>query len=85
MQPLEEVNVQKRMLLRREIQTAFEYSTCNNGECLPEICNEFVAIYMPTQSDNAQSIQQNIFIDLIRHMCSWMFEKGFTSSKIGMI
>ena len=31
-QPMDDANIQQRMLLRKEIQNAFEYCTCNNSE-----------------------------------------------------
>lgn len=72
-QPLDSGNIQQRMLLRRDMQNIFEYCTCNNAECMPEICNEFITIYMPNKKGSAQTIDQSQLVDLTRHMCNWLF------------
>lgn len=45
-QPLDDLHVQQRIVLKAEIMQKFEFSECQNAECIPEICNEFVSIYM---------------------------------------
>jgi hypothetical protein len=56
-QPLDEANIQQRMLLRKDMQNMFEYCTCNNAECIPEICNEFVTMYMPSRRGSAAVLE----------------------------
>ena len=50
---LDDLNVQRRMQLRQDLQAKFDFSLCQNAECLPEICNEFVSIYMPSKKGTA--------------------------------
>ncbi len=54
----------------------------NNAECVPEICNEFVTIFLPRRKDTMEIAKA---VDLTRHMCNWLFMQGFTCSKISVI
>lgn len=60
-----------------------DYSTVNSAEHAPEICNEFVTIFM--QDRRALTIEKNQMIDLTRNLCHWLFQESFTTSKVTMI
>jgi hypothetical protein len=70
------------MLLRKDLQNAFEFSAVSNAECVPEICNEFVTIFLPRRKETFEVTKA---VDLTRHMCNWLFMQGFTCSKISVI
>jgi len=60
-----------------------DYAVINSAEHAPEICNEFVTIFM--QDRRALTIEKNQMIDLTRNLCNWLFQEGFTTSKVTMI
>ena len=57
-----------------------EYSRVNNAEHVPEICNEFVTIFVSERP--AMTIEKNLSIDLTRNFCNWLFQESFTTSKV---
>ena len=83
-QPMDDSNIQKRMLLRQDMQKVQEFSACQNAECLPEISNEFIGVYLP-QRQGANTLEQQTYVDLTRNLCFWLFVQGFTCSKISLI
>ncbi len=58
-QPLDEVHIKQRMLLRRDMQNIFEFTSCNNAECLPEICNEFITVFMAGREQGTNRLEAN--------------------------
>lgn len=60
-----------------------EFSIINNAEHAPEICNEFVTVFL--QDKKEVQISKNESIDLTRNICHWLFTEGFTCSKVSMI
>lgn len=56
----------------------------NNAEHAPEICNEFVTVYLENKK-NQVSITKPDQIDLTINLCHWLFENHFTCSKLTMI
>ncbi len=62
-----------------------QFCLTNNAEHAPEICNEFVTVFME-QKRNAQfDISKPDQIDLTINLCHWLFENQFTCSKLTMI
>jgi hypothetical protein len=61
-----------------------EFCVINNAEVLPEVCNEFITIYLDTKKD-ACGMQKEDAIDYTRHLCHWLFINGHTCSKLSMI
>ena len=62
-----------------------EFATVNNAEVVPEVCNEFVTVYMEARKSQPQALSRQDNIDMTRHMCHWMFVNGHTCSKLSMI
>lgn len=60
-----------------------EFCLENNAEHAPEICNEFVTVFM--ESKKQIEISKNDQIDLTINFCHWLFEHQFTCSKLTMI
>jgi hypothetical protein len=60
-----------------------DYSTINCAEHAPEICNEFVTIFV--QDRRSLTVEKNQSIDLTRNLCHWLFQESFTTSKVTMI
>lgn len=76
-----------------------EFCVHNNAETAPEICNEFVTVYMEAKGRQWQFVKQQLpecglqlpdldrgeVIDLTMNICHWLFECHFTSSKLSLI
>jgi hypothetical protein len=69
-----------------EIAEASKHEFCltNSAEHAPEICNDFVTIYMD-QNRSLMEISKPDQIDLTINLCHWLFENQFTCSKLSMI
>lgn len=61
-----------------------EFSSINNSEHAPEICNEFVTVFLQERSKDI-SLSKNESIDLTRNICHWLFTESYTCSKVSMI
>ena len=56
-----------------------------NAEHAPEICNEFVTVFMEHKRNAQFDISKPDQIDLTINLCHWLFENQFTCSKLTMI
>jgi hypothetical protein len=61
-----------------------QYCLTNNAEHAPEICNEFVTVFMENKRGQCE-ISKPDQIDLTINLCHWLFENQFTCSKLTMI
>ncbi len=61
-----------------------EFSVINNSEHAPEICNEFVTVFLQERNKEI-SLTKNESIDLTRNICHWLFTECYTCSKVSMI
>ena len=83
-----ETNSQKisRHILLTEEQVQMmkdEYSRVNNAEFAPEVSNEFAVLFLPEHSSSG--LQSNEGINLLINLAEWMFENGYTCTKISLI
>lgn len=62
----------------------YDFSEINNAEHAPEICNEFVTVFLQERSKDV-TLQKNQSIDLTRNICHWLFTESYTCSKVSMI
>ena len=69
--------------LKKDIETK-QFCLVNNAEHAPEICNEFVTVYMEYKK-NLLDIPKHDQIDLTINLCHWLFQCQFTCSKLTMI
>eukprot|EP00826_Nyctotherus_ovalis_P037043 TRINITY_DN3350_c0_g1_i5.p1 TRINITY_DN3350_c0_g1~~TRINITY_DN3350_c0_g1_i5.p1 ORF type:complete len:155 (-),score=54.64 TRINITY_DN3350_c0_g1_i5:250-714(-) len=56
-----------------------EYSLYNNGEQMPDICNEFIAGYLEGWGSVVEVEEMK---ELTLHFCNWIFFNGYTCSLI---
>lgn len=61
-----------------------QFCLANTAEHAPEICNEFVTVYME-DNRSVSNIDRTDSIDLTINLCHWLFENQFTCSKLTMI
>jgi hypothetical protein len=80
--PASESIIEKARELKSKAK-GVEFSVINNAEHAPEICNEFVTVFLQDKKDFA--LQKNESIDLTRNICHWLFTEGYTCSKVSMI
>ena len=83
--PLDDKHISKRVMLKQELIEKIEFCSINNAEVVPEVCNEFVTMYMEARKARPSNIDRTELIDLTRHMCHWMFVNGHTCSKLSII
>jgi hypothetical protein len=57
----------------------------NNCEFAPEVCNEFVTVYLEDPGRNKGKVQKQEIIDLTQHLCHWLFTNKLTCSRLSMI
>ena len=57
----------------------------NNSEVIPEVCNEFVTVFMEARKNIPSTLSRQDNVDLTRHICHWMFIHGHTCSKLSII
>ena len=62
-----------------------EYVSVNNAEVIPEVCNEFVTVFMEARRNSPHSMNRQENVEMTRHMCHWMFINGHTCSKLSVI
>jgi hypothetical protein len=61
-----------------------DYCCNNNGEQVPDMCNEFLMHYIKSRR-NCIKLEDRELIDLMQNLCHWMFVNGYTCSKIALI
>eukprot|EP00826_Nyctotherus_ovalis_P032994 TRINITY_DN2659_c0_g1_i3.p1 TRINITY_DN2659_c0_g1~~TRINITY_DN2659_c0_g1_i3.p1 ORF type:complete len:198 (+),score=38.77 TRINITY_DN2659_c0_g1_i3:796-1389(+) len=61
-----------------------DYCCDNNGEQVPDMCNEFLMNYIK-QNRNYTDLDDSELIELMQNLCYWMFINGYTCSKIALI
>lgn len=81
--PATEGILEKAKELRNKAN-GLEFSIINNAEHAPEICNEFVTVFLQERSKDV-SLLKNESIDLTRNICHWLFTESYTCSKVSMI
>ena len=70
-----------------EIDKTKEYTEVNNSDQVPDLCNEFItdfmenADYFGLNSDD----NKNELIEIIQHFCFWLFDNGYTSSRLTLL
>uniref|UniRef100_A0A7S3FW29 Uncharacterized protein n=1 Tax=Strombidium rassoulzadegani TaxID=1082188 RepID=A0A7S3FW29_9SPIT len=79
----ENINIDSNPELKQDIETKL-FCLVNNAEHAPEICNEFVTVYMEYKK-TIFDIPKHDQIDLTINLCHWLFECQFTCSKLTMI
>jgi hypothetical protein len=79
----EGIRLENNPELKLDIETK-QFCLVNNAEHAPEICNEFVTVYMEYKK-NIYDIPKHDQIDLTINLCHWLFQCQFTCSKLTMI
>ena len=68
-QQIDDERIEEKM---RNYPTGKEFTGLQSAEYMPEVCNEFVSVFLPEQSQR-HSVPLNTCVDLVRNLCSWLF------------
>jgi len=79
----EDIKVETNSQYKHDMETK-AFCLYNNAEHAPEICNEFVTVFMENKRGQCE-ISKPDQIDLTINLCHWLFENQFTCSKLTMI
>ena len=64
-------------------ETTEEHSMKNNADNVPDICNEFITDFM--EGYDYFGLDTMELIDIIQHLCNWLYENKFTTSKLSLV
>ena len=79
----EQIKLEENPQIKNDSETK-QFCLYNNAEHAPEICNEFVTVFMENKRGQYE-ISKPDQIDLTINLCHWLFENQFTCSKLTMI
>jgi hypothetical protein len=60
-----------------------EFSVKNNADTVPDTCNEFITDFM--ENNDYFGLDTMELIDIIQHLCNWMYENKYTTSKLTLV
>lgn len=60
-----------------------EFSAHNNADTVPDTCNEFVTDFM--EGYDYFGLDTMELIEIIQHLCNWLYENKFTTSKLSLV
>ena len=63
--------------------TGEEYSPRNNADNVPDMCNEFITDFM--EGFDYFGLDTMELIEIIQHLCNWLYENKFTTSKLSLV
>ena len=70
-----------------DIDKTKDYTEVYNSDQVPDLCNEFITEFMENcdyfglNSDD----YKNEFIEIIQHFCFWLFDNGYTTSRLTLL
>lgn len=67
----------------KDDSTGEEYSTKSNADNVPDMCNEFITDFM--EGYDYFGLDTMELIDIIQHLCNWLYENKFTTSKLSLV
>jgi len=59
------------------------YTQHNNAEGVPDMCNDFVTDFM--EPNNYFGMDTLELIEIIQHLCHWLFIKNYTTSRLTLV
>lgn len=59
------------------------YTQHNNAEGVPDLCNDFVTEFMEPKDYFGMETME--LIEIIQHLCHWLFIKNFTTSRLTLV
>jgi hypothetical protein len=64
-----------------------DFTETNNPDPVPDLCNEFITEFMENSDFFGMNSEEekNEFIEIIQHFCFWLFNNGYTSSRLTLL
>jgi len=59
------------------------YTQHNNAEGVPDMCNDFVTDFMEPKDYFGMDTME--LIEIIQHLCHWLFIKNYTTSRLTLV
>ena len=63
--------------------TGEEFSSKNNADNVHDMCNEFITDFM--EGYDYFGLDTMELIDIIQHLCNWLYESKYTTSKLSLV
>ncbi len=60
-----------------------EYCAKYNADNVPDMCNEFITDFM--EGYDYFGLDTMELIEIIQHLCNWLYENKFTTSKLSLV
>lgn len=64
-------------------QSGEEHTVKSNADNVPDMCNEFITDFM--EGFDYFGLDTMELIDIIQHLCNWLYENKFTTSKLSLV
>jgi hypothetical protein len=63
------------------------FSEVKNADNVPDLCNEFICDFMEEANYFGMDSNEckNEFIEIIQHFCCWLYDKGYTNSRLTLM
>jgi hypothetical protein len=70
-----------------EIDKAKDYTEVYNSDQVPDLCNEFITEFMENADYFGLNSEdnKNELIEIIQHFCFWLFDNGYTTSRLTLL
>jgi len=69
-----------------DVDISKEFTEVINAEQIPDFCNEFIGEFMELYNYfNLSNEQKEELIEIIQHFCFWLFDNGYTSSRLSIM
>lgn len=64
-----------------------EYTQLYNSDQVPDLCNEFINDFMEGANFFGLNTDEdkNELIEIIQHYCFWLFDNGYTTSRLSLL
>lgn len=70
-----------------ELDKSKDYTEVYNSDQVPDLCNEFITEFMENADYFGLNSEENKneLIEIIQHFCFWLFDNGYTTSRLTLL
>jgi hypothetical protein len=65
------------------VEEGKEFTMTSSAENMPDFCNDFIIEYM--EPNDYYGLDTNELIEIIQHLCFWLYTNGYTSSRLTLL
>jgi hypothetical protein len=62
--------------------TILDFTSVKNAECLPDLSNEFINIFLPNKLPNWD---KHLAVVIVNMICDWLYKHKFTNKKLSLL